>query len=379
MPRRAPIWLSLALAAAAAVPAHAQREPRRPRLTADADTNDAEAYFAYGMSQQRDVWKAHDAFCWASRLGPDRPTYLYGRYLALWGGQTSDWRHNYLAGSKFVVNSRDGRRLDSLLVEVMLREPFLYVRLPCPRGRDLQSLARERDRALAAVIYWSLGCDPEATAAFGEALDRDPSLLSYRLYRAHGFYITGAYDSTIAELTTLVDSLRARDVDQLAHAYESKAMFEYLMGRAHERREDFAAARAAYGRALTEDLSFAMAHARLARLARAQGYEGDALAEYELAVGLRAGDAALRYEFGNALHAARRYEEAEAQLREAVRLEPHWATARYLLAGTLEARGKRSEAIAEYEAHIARCPRRAESQALEARRRIAALREAGGP
>jgi tetratricopeptide (TPR) repeat protein len=202
--------------------------------------------------------------------------------------------------------------------------------------------------------------------------------LELLLYRAQGFYVTRAYDSTVMALTALVDSLRGRDADHLVRAYESKATFEYMIGLAHERRGDLAAARQAYGRALAEDLGLAMAHARLARIDKAQGDTTQALAEFDLAVGLRSNDAVLRFEYGTALFELGRHAEAVAQLREAVRLEPHWAVPWFNLGIALQAQGSAADAIEAYEAFLARYPRRLEPRAQEARERRAWLEGTGG-
>jgi Tfp pilus assembly protein PilF len=368
--RRLSLFLTLALASGLS----AQREPQRPRLSARADTNDAEEYFALGARQHRDVWKAHDAFYWAFRLQPDQPIYLYARYFALLNRQPADWQQNYWGGAAFVLKSRDAKLIDSTFGEVMLRDPFIHLTLDCRRYPELD---RELDRAAAGFAQFALGCYQAAALAFGEALVRDPGDLTVRMMRALAYSYVGIFDSTTVDLRIVVDSLHARDAERLVHAYESKAMLEYVAGMAHLRRGDAAAARAAFGRALTEDLGFGMAHGRLARLTRDRGNPMAALPEYDLAVGLRPEDGVLRHDYGATLHDLGRYADAEAQLREAVRIEPYWAAPRFSLAAALQAQGKTQEAAEQFEAYLARCPRALELQAAEARRRLERLRTAG--
>lgn len=364
------------LALLPAPPLAAQRRaPSRPLLRADADTNDPQSYFDLGARQRRDVWKARDAFYWASRLAPDQPIYAYARYHALLYSQSPDWRQNYWSGAKFVLKSKEARLIDSTFGEVMLRDPFAHVSAPCQRVPELD----HEERALAGIMWYELGCYDRAVAVLGEALDRDPEQLVLRVIRARAFAHVERFDSTASELGIVLDSLRARDADRLAHVYESKAMLEYVVGMAHLRRGDAAAARAAFGRALTEDLGFAMAHARLGRLARLERRVDDALAEYDLAVGLRPDDGVLRSEYGSALIEARRFADAETQFATAVRLEPHWAKARFNLAQACEAQGKSAEAVDHYQAYVMRAPRAQWADAEEARRRIARLRAAGTP
>src|SRR2546423_10663419 len=48
-----------------------RKEPPRPALIAGADTNDARAYYAHGLSKiERDPEEAGDAFHWAMRINP---------------------------------------------------------------------------------------------------------------------------------------------------------------------------------------------------------------------------------------------------------------------------------------------------------------------
>jgi Flp pilus assembly protein TadD len=87
-------------------------------------------------------------------------------------------------------------------------------------------------------------------------------------------------------------------------------------------------------------------------------------------------DGVIRHDYGLALLEVGRNAEAETQFREAVRLEPHWAIAYYNLATALQHQGEGPEAIAQYEAFLARCPRRMSPLVAEARNRIGALKAA---
>jgi superkiller protein 3 len=173
----------------------------------------------------------------------------------------------------------------------------------------------------------------------------------------------------------VLDTLRARDRKKLVRAYESKEMLEYMLGAAYERERDWAAARDAYGRALAENLSFYMAHAALAGVARQQGDMATAQQEYEMAVMLRPDDALLRFEYGRALLDAqpRRNAEAEAQLRSAVGLNPHFALAYYNLAVALENQDRGPEAAFQYMQYLERAPRSQARLVAHARTRASAL------
>jgi Tfp pilus assembly protein PilF len=116
----------------------------------------------------------------------------------------------------------------------------------------------------------------------------------------------------------------------------------------------------------------------MAEAALEQNDTRTALVEYEMAVGLKPGNAVLRNDYGRTLYLTGHDAEAEVQLREAIRLDPYWAQPYYNLAAALASLRRTDEAIAQYEAFIGRCPRRLESEASEARGRIAKLRPGGG-
>jgi tetratricopeptide (TPR) repeat protein len=350
------------------------RTPRRPRLSRDADTNDAQAYFELGMSQRRDVWKATDAFYWAHRLQPDTALYLFARYYALLSSQSADWQRNYFSGAEFVLKSRQARQVDSILGVVMLRDPFMHSGHRGGRCQPIGELDRDRDRAAAGYVYFILECPWNAVRAFSQALEKNPGDLTVRMMRAQASGHVAMYDTTTVDLAIVVDSLRARDAQYLSHTYESKAMLEYVAGMAYLRRGRWTQAREAFGRALTEDLGFGLAHARIAWMAGFMRDTATALAEYDLAVGVRPDDGVLRHEYGVILLNHGRHADAEVQLSEAVRLEPYWAAPRFRLGAALEAQGKAAEAIGAYEAFVALNPRRNHFDSADAVRRVEKLR-----
>jgi Tfp pilus assembly protein PilF len=253
-----------------------------------------------------------------------------------------------------------------------MREPFPYVKTPCLL--EEQRLYQRMYPGGAGLLYYETGCYELANAALAVALRRDPDLLVAYVYRARGFFYQEQYDSALVQLNVLLDSLRARELTSLVQSYNSKAMLEFMVGTVEALRERGDAARAAFQRALTEDLGFYPARAALGRLAFAQNDLETAKAEYEQAVDLKADDGVLRDDYGYALLKNHQPADAEAQFREAIRLEPYWALPHFNLAVALSNQGKRELAVAEYEAFIARCPKRLASQAAEARSRIEKLR-----
>jgi Tfp pilus assembly protein PilF len=354
------------------LPLAAQREPPRPKVPADLDTNDARAYYRWAGRSEVSWKDAANAYYWAMRLEPDNPNWRYARYRGLWYRQPAAWRQQYSEGAKFVVKTKEAKEIDSLLGEVLIRHPFPHFTGPCYLAEGLD---RQRDRALVGLIHYENGCYRQAGEAFAQALEKSPSALVLHIYRARGFYFQKQYDRTVRELAILLDSLRARDTTHLAHWYDSKEMFEYMIGMAEWAAGRLVPAREAFGRALTEDLSFYMAHARLGAVARDLGNRDQAVAEYELAVGLKPDDGVLRHQYGGTLLEAERFEEAEAQLREAMRLEPYWAHPHFDLGVTLARQGKHTEALAAFEMFLTRCPRRLDALAERAKTQIRTLQQ----
>jgi len=85
--RRTTFTSALALALLLGSQLNAQKrkdEPRRPKLPAGVDTNNAQVYYDLGLEQiQRDPEKAADAFYWATRINPVWADAYYARRCAL--------------------------------------------------------------------------------------------------------------------------------------------------------------------------------------------------------------------------------------------------------------------------------------------------------
>jgi tetratricopeptide (TPR) repeat protein len=347
----------------AAAPADAQRRdgvPRRPRLAAAADTNDARAYFRQGQDLlQRHPGEAADAFYWASQIDPAWADPLYGRYAAL-----------LMADSRRLVLYYNGDRrtrlrpevlaIDSLHYRALRMDPFLrrqfdremirlYVMTLVSDPTDLAS-----DRSLAAFYTETVLADlppllrgrvmagegrlQQALQAYDEALRerrtrRSEPLRVLRHERGRMFALAGNDSMALVELGHAVEAgTEEEEGDELVWLYDSKAVLEHSRGMVHERMGDFAAARDAYARALVEDLSYHPAHVRLGALALAEGDTATALLEMGLAV-----DAAGRDDPATGLaHAAllarlRRLPEAEAALEAITEAAPYYADAWFLL------------------------------------------------
>src|SRR5262245_34487224 len=102
------------------------QERRRPRLDAQADTNDWAAYFDYGAQRvQRDVSAADAAFYWASRLDPTRPEPLFARWARFWT-KNRDRFAKYLNDDQKTLEASDVKAIDSLRARALHQNPFVH-------------------------------------------------------------------------------------------------------------------------------------------------------------------------------------------------------------------------------------------------------------
>jgi predicted Zn-dependent protease len=364
--------LSVACVAPLAAQKDAVKIPKRPKMDAAADTNDPKAYYDYGWLQRTPWDKSMDAFYWAYRLAPDVTDYLLAVEVALWQKQSPEWRSEYFDGAEFVVTSKEAKQIDSLLTFVYRMEPFAHLYGPCVLEEGVDQIT---DPMLAGVIYEGDGCYRQAAEKYGQVLAKNPKRYSLHLNRAQAFFYLQQYGNTITELNIVLDSMRARDQKKIQFYYQSKQFLEAMLGTAYARNGDMASAREAYGRALTEDLSFYSAHAQLSALALADGDIDQALQEIDQAVQLKPDLCVLRVQYGDILLRTEppRFADAEVQYRKAIELEPYFAKPYYSLALSLEGQGKNAEALQNYRAYLTRVPRRQVKMQQSAQARIAKL------
>lgn len=356
--------------------ASAQKAPKRPELFAGADTNSWFAYYQAGLSDlRRRPDKASDEFYWAARLNPNAPEPLYGTWVAYWK-KRPDRFWDYLAGKKFVVESKDVQRIDSLRLKALGRNPMMYQGLWITLFED-EGPIMSSDPAIQGLLAYAHGDPARAAERFGKAVkSRDNR--GYRYDRALALYQIAAYDTAAAELQLLLDDMKSREEKKLVRMYESKQMFQYGIAILMIAKGDTAAAREALGKALTEDLSFAPAHIELAHLAAASGDTATAIQELSQAVEIDSTDANAHYELGVHLMMMNRTDDAQTHLRKAITLEPFYAQPYFPLAYILEYDEKRSEAADMYAAFAERASRADDRRAEAARARVVALRKPAG-
>jgi tetratricopeptide (TPR) repeat protein len=368
----------------AAVPAHAQRDgevPRRPRLAAGADSNDARAYIRLAEERLQDrPREAADAFYWAYQLEPSSADALYGRYTAL---LTSNPQRlmDYWNGERRVVRSRDVLAIDSLYFRALTMNPFLHRVHENQLFRVyMHTLARQVfDRAggvgsvsdgdvvgfinrymqrgaspwLRAEEAYAGGRFPDALRYYGEAIEEARRGRSWiRADRARLHAHMGNNAGALADFTQAIQDMRTEEERDLVYVYQSKALLEHSLGSLHERMGNREAAREAYGRALTEDLAFYPAHVRMGLLALADGDTATALAEMDLAA--QAGAPHVMYTYGAMLAQLGRLDEAAAQLERVMQAAPHWADPYFVMGAVRDGQGNLAGARTAYEGFLAR-------------------------
>jgi tetratricopeptide (TPR) repeat protein len=378
------LFAGLALAGAMSADAQTDKELARPRLEADADTNNAQSYYQFGLKNiVKRPREAATAFYWASRLAPPWADPYYGRATALILGDRSRLVR-YLTGDKAVMRSKQVEEIDSLYSAAYIRNPFVVSRLDFFIYEEFVSQltngeavglfrGRTGDPAFDAWMAYMQGNHARALRYYATAIKRQPKEIELHVERARSFAALAAPDSALTEMSKALEKMRELKKDRLEHAFESMAMFEYSVAHLHRLGGNDSLARAAYERALISDLSFYAAHAALGDLAVRHGDTATAVQEYAQAVELRPDDGGLQAAYALALIHANRQAEAAQALERAIELEPFFAQPYFLLARLLDHAGFTDEAIARYEAFLQRAALMMTEREL-AQARVAALR-----
>ena len=349
------------------------KEPKRPRLEAGADTNDAGAYRAFAMERNTSWKKSFDAYYWGRRLDPSNSIYLLDLRQAVYWGQSPEWRREYALGAEFATKSKESRLIDSLDNTLFYREPFAhYTSLSCTVDRDWLDYI-EGELFLTALHYHEQGCYTQAAQWYTKVLAKSPRALGSRMNLVRVLYYTGQYGTALAQIDTALAQIRERDTKRTYRFYSSKEQLETMRGEIFEAQQDFNGAKKAYGKALEENMAYWPAHVRLARLASMQEEHAEALQEYDQAVQLAAQEPTVHFDYGVALLKAEKAAEAEREFRRAIELEPYYSLAYFNLALALDNQGKRDDAVATYRDYLTRAPRRHGKMVTMAKQRLAVL------
>jgi tetratricopeptide (TPR) repeat protein len=376
----------------AIAPVDAQRAPRRPNLPGGADANDARAYLELGHRILEDNPSgAYNAYYWAVRLNPASAEALYSLRNAGLMRRTSQFQR-YMEGSESVIFSRDMVANDSLFLRALQIDPFLherhrkmmqyvYFRKAIGDGyntgqidaylADLINRAPASTRARLAV---GNGNFPLAIDLYGEAIRASRSPMYLHLERGAVYAMQGMNAFAIADYNTGLSELRRRDLqrDRVVIFYSSKALHEHAVGLLQLRSGGVEDAKAAFGRAMTEDLSFYPSHISLSEIALAAKDTATALSEMALAAELAPSEAHVQHSYGALLVRLGKHADAVEPLNKAIALEPFWADPVFLLADAQEKTGASTEAAASFEKFLTLSVQR-DGRRAEATRRAAAL------
>ena len=296
----------------------------RPELPDNADPNDWESYFTLGERKFNTFpSQAETAFLWAARLDPTRAEPIMARWAAFYARDQGLYI-NYLNDDE-----RTLRRPDVLLNEEHCGWPWCATRSCTGASRrhccpcwDAGCCGTGRTEAFMA---YGRGDFRRAATDFAMLVRRNPRR-NFRLrhYRALSLVGAGQADSAAVEIERLLEALRQADAEEVGE-YVSKARWEHALGLVHEVRGDTARARREFERALEEDLSWYAARMGLARLDLRAGNAEGAVTHLAAAAEIAPGDGVVRLEYGNALAAAGRIDDAVAQYEVALQREPYWA------------------------------------------------------
>ena len=370
--------LTIALMIAVAASALAQRAPRRPRLPPMSDTCDAWVYYQYGITQlERDPGDAAAAFYWAERLSPNTALAYYGERIARLLDDPFTLKR-YVEGDRSALQSKDVRRIDSLEVKAIALDPFFPQRLDetmivtyynnlvrdnlrqsgenAVSDPEIDAYVRDRLQEthgwLLAWLVMSRGDFRRAADLLATEVRNDRKNTEIRAQRAQALYLAGERDSARVELDSALAAARRSDAQKMKFVYNSKAAWEYELGRTWEVLGSDSAAKAAYQQALIEDLSYYPAHTRLAFIAVRERDTTLALTELQRSIAVR-DEYNARLQLGILLATRHAYDSATAHLRRAIEIEPWVAAPHLVLADVRRDAGDRDGAAAEYQRFLA--------------------------
>lgn len=369
--------------------------PKRPRIESP-DTNEARAYFEYGIRFIKDKpTAAADAFYWAARIDPGMAEALYGRRVGLIMSEPGQLRRQFTSNRR--NPTKNDLQLDSLLLRSVMLSPLLYRRFDLPlfqafylnevqgifspsnRPSDLElnnaidKVLRESGPEIRGQMAYARSDFKNALSNYAAAMKGSKETARLRIERGRIFGIQAQPDSAIAEFQKALVELRKKDSKEVVVLYNSKAVVEQSIGMMLEQKDDVAGAREAYGRALQEDLAYWPAHLSLGILAAGAKDTTTALSEFALAMEIANDEPYVHAFVGSALVNLGRHEEAIAPLKKAIALEPYYALPHIALGKLYEEAKSWADAIASYEGFLSRAGRN-NPQRAAAEVRLAALK-----
>lgn len=369
---------------------------RRPKLAADADTNDANAYFSHAarvLAERPN--EAAQAFYWAARLDPSSADALDGRRAAMIMRRLSTFKL-YMEGGRRARESKELKALDSLAMRALRLDPLYYRKNdhamlttyyrnelrqenPTAAQGDIDRYVRDMlyngSVSMRAWVEYSEGQFGPALSDYEVAMKQSREPGYFRLQRGRVYALQGKFPAAIAEFRLASEAYAKREADRDENVvfYSSRAIVEHSLAIAYSRIAQLDSARAALGRAISEDLSYFMAHVELSRLALAAKDTATAVSEMSLAADLASDEPYVHYLHGSMLLAAGQAAESIAPFKKALELEPFHAGSHFDLAMALEKTGDKDGARASYTRFLSLASRRDVQRRQAATERLAGL------
>lgn len=374
---------------------------KRPKLAAGSDTNDAGAYLSLAIrSLEQKPDEAAAAFYWAARLDPTSPEALDGRRAAMLMRKPLTLK-SYMEGSRKARESKEFKAIDSLQLRAARIDPLFYrkndhtmlmsyhrtsLRREYPNAGDheiekaIVDYLEDSSPYMRGWLAYSRGDMVTALAFYETAAKQSKNPGGIRVERARIFALQARWSAAIAEFRLALEDLRKDEdkKDETVVFYSSKAMVEHSIGVVFGKLGQVDSAKAALGRAITEDLSYFAAHVELGKLALAQKDTAAAMGALGLAAELATDEPFVHFLQGSSLVAAGQHADAIAPLKRAVELEPLFAAPHFALGEALEKTGDGAGAREAYSRFLAQSWRR-DQRRDAATQRLAALSKGATP
>jgi len=306
-----------------------------------------------------------------------------------------------MTGNRKARESKEIRSLDSLTLRALRLDPLYfrkydhamllsYYRTELRRNYPTATMADIDEYIKGSLmsgspymrgwVAYSEGRMKDALENYDMALKNTKNPGGIRLERARVYALQGIIPSAIAEFRLALLDLRKVDdaKDEVVVFYNSKALIEHSIGVLFANLGQPDSARAALGRAITEDLSYFAAHVELGRLALTAKDTATATAELGLAAELAADEPFIQYLHGVTLLAAGQHAESVAPLKKAIELESAYAAPHFSLGQALEKTGDVAGARESYTRYLSMAARRDQGRDA-ALRRLDKLPKAGTP
>jgi tetratricopeptide (TPR) repeat protein len=249
---------------------------------------------------------------------------------------------------RLALTDWDRHRMAAAMLQMMRRPPFT-------RQSGHEARLERRRREVAAALHRARGTIDAAEAAYRAAIARRPDDLALRTGLAAVLRERGMFGEAAAEWRAAVD--------RLPHVAEWRSQLAFALADAAAAagppdRAKLAEAERILREVAAEQPELAAAHVNLGTVLERAARADEAMAEYREALRLDPGHDVARLNLA-ALHAARGAAgdaEAERLYREALQLDPQAAEAHARLARLLERRGDADGAVQEYQRAVALDP-----------------------